>query len=56
MKSSPRCYKCGGSPHPKRECPANNAKCHSCGKNGHYQRVCGQSKLLIRVVFLHSKS
>uniref|UniRef100_A0AAQ5ZS49 CCHC-type domain-containing protein n=1 Tax=Amphiprion ocellaris TaxID=80972 RepID=A0AAQ5ZS49_AMPOC len=26
IKSSPRCYKCGGSPHPKRECPANNAK------------------------------
>lgn len=31
-----RCYKCGGTAHPKQECPANNAKCHSCGKTGCY--------------------
>ena len=35
-----QCYKCGGTSHPKHECPANSAKCHSCGKMGHYQRVC----------------
>ena len=35
-----QCYKCGGTSHPKHECPANGAKCHSCGKMGHYQRVC----------------
>lgn len=39
-----RCYKCGGSPHPKHECPANDAKCHTCGKKGHYHRVCRQNK------------
>ncbi|XP_042072880.1 uncharacterized protein K02A2.6-like [Haplochromis burtoni] len=43
-RQSNKCYKCGGSPHPKPECPANDAKCHLCGKKGHYQRVCRQSK------------
>ncbi|CAI5638740.1 unnamed protein product [Oreochromis niloticus] len=43
-RQSNKCYKCGGSPHPKLECPANDAKCHLCGKKGHYQRVCRQSK------------
>lgn len=37
---SGHCYKCGGPPHPKSECPANDAKCRGCGKKGHYQRVC----------------
>ena len=35
-----QCYKCGGPPHPRHECPANDAKCHSCGKKGPFQRVC----------------
>lgn len=37
---SGHCYKCGGPPHPKSECPANDAKCRGCRKKGHYQRVC----------------
>lgn len=37
---SSQCYKCGGPPHPRHECPANDANCHSCGKKGHFQRVC----------------
>ena len=36
---SSQCYKCGGPPHPRHECPANDAKCHSCGEKGHFQRV-----------------
>ena len=39
-QSSSQCYKCGGAPHPRLECPANDVKCRSCGKMGHYQRVC----------------
>ena len=35
-----QCYKCGGPPHHRHECPANDAKCHSCGKKGPFQRVC----------------
>ncbi len=31
-----QCYKCGGTPHAKHECPANDAKCRSCRKKGHY--------------------
>ncbi len=27
-----QCYKCGGMPHPKHECPASDVKGHSCGK------------------------
>lgn len=46
MTPNTRCYKCGGSPHPKHECPANDAKCHSCGKKGHYQQVCRRSKVV----------
>lgn len=38
-----QCNKCGGTPHPRHECPAN-AKCHSCGKKGHYQHVCCTGK------------
>ncbi|KAL4008446.1 hypothetical protein ACER0C_002298 [Sarotherodon galilaeus] len=32
-RQSNKGYKCGGSPHLKPECPANDAKCHLCEKN-----------------------
>uniref|UniRef100_A0A3B3CEF0 Gypsy retrotransposon integrase-like protein 1 n=1 Tax=Oryzias melastigma TaxID=30732 RepID=A0A3B3CEF0_ORYME len=49
-KPNPQCHKCGSSsPHPKRECPANETTCHACGKKGHYIRVCKNRKTLHEV-------
>lgn len=35
-----KCFYCGGSVHPRVDCPANNAICNYCNKKGHYSRVC----------------
>ena len=43
LASGQKCFRCGRSPHPRAECPANQAVCHKCKKKGHFSSVC-QSK------------
>ena len=35
-----KCYFCGGSRHPRYQCPARNSNCHKCSKQGHFAKVC----------------
>ena len=41
---SDSCGWCGGSRHPKEDCPAKDRKFNSCGRIGHYQKVCRSKK------------
>ncbi|TRY71124.1 hypothetical protein TCAL_17308 [Tigriopus californicus] len=34
------CFCCGGSRHPRRDCPAKEANCTSCGRKGHLSHLC----------------
>ena len=39
------CHWCGAKPaHPRKTCPAREAKCSRCKKNGHYGHKCQSSK------------
>ena len=39
------CHWCGAKPaHPRKTCPARDAKCSRCKKNGHYGHKCQSSK------------
>lgn len=35
-----KCYFCGGTRHPRTNCPAKDKVCNNCGKIGHFQNVC----------------
>ena len=39
-KGKEKCGRCLRPMHPKKNCPAKDAKCHKYGKTGHSQRAC----------------
>ena len=42
-----QCSHCGKSPpHPKAQCPAQEAVCRKCSKKGHFQIVCCTRKIV----------
>ena len=35
-----KCYRCGATQHPSRDCPFKEAECHFCYIKGHLEKVC----------------
>ena len=43
-KEPSKCYRCGATQHPSRDCPFKEAECHFCHKKGHLEKVCFAKK------------
>lgn len=47
--SKSQCIFCGGSRHPRSNCPASAQRCHKCHKQGHFARVCRGTRQLAAI-------
>ena len=48
-----KCFFCGGDPHPRQKCPAQNSICFACQKQGHHASVCRSKQ--VEQIQVHSK-
>ena len=48
-----KCFFCGGSEHPRTNCPAKQATCHHCGKVGHFAKFPVRRAPLIEDPLIH---